>query len=68
MLPDYDRQILVVRHIALTCLQAGRAKADFIYGDDGPMGFQDWAEQQFRGASEEPINPETGIPGSASAS
>jgi hypothetical protein len=51
-----DRQILVVRRIALTCLQAGRKRADFIHGDDGPMGFQDWAEQEFRRACEEPIN------------
>lgn len=45
---DTDRQIKLVRHIALTCLQAGRKKADFILGPSGPIGFQDWAELQFR--------------------
>jgi hypothetical protein len=46
---DAERQIRLVREVALTCLNAGRKKADFIIGADGrPMGFQDWAEQEFR--------------------
>jgi hypothetical protein len=52
--PVTDLQIQLVRLIALTCLQAGRAKADFAITDDGPMGFQDWAEQEFRKLAHDP--------------